>query len=447
MARQSALLLIACVGGNIRHSLRDRSDAADVTTPDSSGDIAQRKDRATGHLSKFERTRQPGKTGRVLHLLKVFRPDFTGAGIFLERATLLFDQLAPGVEHDLLVVDTPRPAAPVRALSRLRNIIYLQDAQLSPWRVEFALVRWLLFNARRYDVVHFHTHADRFLFGYLLAKLLGKRLVMTATLDDSAPKLLETYRRPYRPLVRTILRFFDAFIAISPKLYEESLPVLGPDKVHFIPIGVAIPSAPDKDRQAKRTAHGLSGEDVVLIFVGGICARKDPMFLVEQMPAVCKFSPHAKLIIVGPILETDHYARMLDYIEQHNLKDHVVFKGEVLDPYPFFAIADIVVFASHLEGFGCAVTEGMAHGLPAVCRHLPRVNDLFIRDGKTGFFFTSPTEYLSAIRKLVEDPALRQDLGATARELIAAEFSNFKNAERIMSVYGFMPEGEARQAP
>ena len=433
------------MGNNINRSLRDQSEAGDVTTPDSSAGAVRRPQWDVGRLRKFELARRPGKTGRVLHLLKVFRPDFTGAGIFLERATLLFDQLAPGVEHDLLVVETPRPATPVRALSRLRNIVYLQNAQRSAWRTEFALVIWLLRNARHYDVVHFHTHADRFLLGYALAKLLGKRLVMTATLDDSAPRLIGTYRPFYRPLVRTILRLFDAFIAISPKLHQESLPILGPDKVHFIPIGVAIPSAPDKDRQANRTAHGLSAEDVVLIFVGGICARKDPMFLVEQMPAICKFSPHAKLIIVGPILESDHYARMLAYIEEHNLKDQVVFKGEVLDPYPFFAIADIVVFASHLEGFGCAVTEGMAHGLPAVVRHLPGVNDLFIRDGETGFFFTSPEEYLSAIRKLVEDPALRRELGATARKLIAAEFGSLKNAERIMSVYGFAPDPVKRE--
>jgi glycosyltransferase involved in cell wall biosynthesis len=87
----------------------------------------------------------------------------------------------------------------------------------------------------------------------------------------------------------------------------------------------------------------------------------------------------------------------------------------------------------------------MAHGLPAVVRHLPRVNDLFIRPGETGFFFTSPKEYLTAIRKLVEDPALRQELGATARKLITAEFGNLKNAERIMSVYGFVPEDEKRE--
>src|SRR4029078_1239292 len=98
-----------------------------------------------------------------------------------------------------------------RANSALRNIVYLQEVPISPWRAEFALVLWLLKNIRQYDVVHFQTHADRFFLGYLLIKLFGKKLIITATLDDSAPKLVETYSRPYRPLVRAVLRLFDAF--------------------------------------------------------------------------------------------------------------------------------------------------------------------------------------------------------------------------------------------
>jgi len=380
-------------------------------------------------------------TGKVLHLLKVFRPDFTGAGIFLERASLLFRELAPGIEHDLLVVETLRPATPMRVKSGLRDITYLQDIPRSEWRAEFALLRWLFRNLRNYDVVHFHTHADRFFLGYFLVKLFGRRLIITATLDDSAPKLIGTYRPAYQPLVRTLLRLFDAFIAISPKLYHETITVLGAAKVHHIPIGVAVPPSLDRQPDAARAAYGLLPDDIALIFVGGICARKDPMFLVEQMPEICAFSPNAKLVIVGPIIEHDHHARMMAYVEQHNLKDRIIFTGEVRDPYPLFAISDIVVFASHLEGFGCAVTEGMAHGLPAVVRHLPGVNDLFIEEGKTGLFFTSSEEYLSAIRRLIENAALRREMGAAARKLVAGEFDNLRNAERIMSVYGFTPAG------
>ena len=392
-----------------------------------------------------EAARTGQATGKVLHVLKIFRPDFTGAGIFLERASLLFDELAPGIDHDLLVVDTLRPTAPVRAKSGLRNIVYLQDLPKSPWRGEFALVRWLFRNLRHYDVIHFHTHADRFFLGYLLIKLFGKRLIITATLDDSARKLLETYRPVYRPFVRAVLRLFDAFIAISPKLYNETAAVLGPAKVHLVPVGVAIPPWPNEERRAERAAYSLSPGDVALIFVGGICARKDPIFLIEHMPPICAFCPDAKLVIVGPVLEPDYYARLLACVERHNLKDRIILTGEVPDPYPLFALADIVVFASHLEGFGCAVTEGMAHGLPAVVRHLPGVNDLFIRDGETGLFFTSSAEYLLAVRRLIENPAVRREMGTAARTLVAAEFGNQKNAESIMTLYGFPRMGAKRQ--
>jgi glycosyltransferase involved in cell wall biosynthesis len=199
-----------------------------------------------------------------------------------------------------------------------------------------------------------------------------------------------------------------------------------------------VPTSPDQERSARRAAYGLTPDDVALIFVGGICARKDPLFLIEQMPAICTFNPHTKLVIVGPVLDADYHAAMLACIERHNLKDRIIFTGEVRDPYPLFAISDIVVFASHLEGFGCAVTEGMAHGLPAVVRHLPGVNDLFLRHGDTGFFFTNGEEYMAGIRKLIRNPSLRCEMGAAARTLVAAEFDNKKNAERIMTVYGFV---------
>jgi glycosyltransferase involved in cell wall biosynthesis len=82
----------------------------------------------------------------------------------------------------------------------------------------------------------------------------------------------------------------------------------------------------------------------------------------------------------------------------------------------------------------------MAHGLPAVVRQLPGVNDLFIRHGETGFFFNTAQEYATGIRRLAEDPALRREMGAAARNLIAKDFDDLKNAKRIMALYGFTAE-------
>jgi len=378
-----------------------------------------------------------GTNYKVLHLLKLFRPSFTGAGIFLERLTPVMDALAPNVAHDLLVTDTPRPAESVQSNSALRNIIYLQKGGISNWRREFLLLWWLLRNIQQYRVIHFHTHVDRYFLSYLLAKLFRKRVILSSALDDSVPNVIGTYRRAYRPLVRLLVRLVDLFMTISPKLYAETAAVVGPKKVHLVPIGVAVPAYPATERNATRAALGLTAEDIVLIFVGGICSRKDPLFLVERMPAVRGFCPHAKLVIVGPVLEADHQQKMLAYIRDHGLEDHVIFTGNVLDPYPLYAMADIMVFASHLEGFGCAVTEGMAHCLPAVARHLPGVNDFFVHQGKTGFLFRTPEDYLGALRLLIDDPVRRRQIGLAARHLILSEFDDAKAAKRILSIYGF----------
>ena len=41
---------------------------------------------------------------RVLHVLKHFRPTFTGEGIFTERLSPAMERLAPDVEHEVLAV-------------------------------------------------------------------------------------------------------------------------------------------------------------------------------------------------------------------------------------------------------------------------------------------------------------------------------------------------------
>jgi glycosyltransferase involved in cell wall biosynthesis len=388
-------------------------------------------------LASLESDTEPAQTGAgdVLHLLKIFRPAFSGTGIFLERSTPILVALAPSTRHDLLIVDTPRPDVSIEVNSAMRTIFYLHKGGVSQWYREVLLLWWLICNIRRYRLVHCHTHIDRYFLAYLLAKLFRKRLVFTATLDDSVPNIVRTYRPPYRALVSMLMRLFDVFIAISPKLHAENA-ALGIRNVRMIPIGVAVPADPERERKAMRATYSLADDDVALIFVGGICARKDPLFLIEQMPAIHTFCRRVKLFVVGPILEPAHHEKVMMCVREYRLENDVIFTGEVRDPYPLFGMADIMVFASHLEGFGAAVTEGMAHGLPAVVRHLPGVNDLFIHQSKTGYLFTTAEEYLVALRQLIENPALRRQVGQAARNLILAEFDNFRYARRILDVYG-----------
>lgn len=384
----------------------------------------------------------PTRRRRVLHVLKYYRPSFTGEGIFLERSSAVMQELSPRVEHDLLVTHTPLPTDPDAAVScsTLRRVVYLSSRPLGTVRRQAAMVWWFLRNIGRYEAVHFRTHADWYFMTYLLTVLARRRLVLSATLDDSLPVLIGHYRARLRPWALRGFRLFDAFVSISPKLFAQtSASGVDPAKCHLVACGVTLPAPVPGGRARLRASLGIGEDEPVLLFVGGLCMRKDPRFLIDAMPQILRRHLGARLLLVGPPLEPDYLRELRRAVTDGGLEKAVLFMGEQLDPHPYFAAADILVFASQLEGFGTVVPEAMAHGLPVVVRHLPGVNDDFVRDRETGFLFDTQAGYLGAVLTLIADPALRRRIGGAGRALANARFGMRQAAARYLGIYGMPP--------
>ncbi len=379
---------------------------------------------------------------RVLHVLKIHRPDFSGEGVFLERSSAAMHELAPGVAHDLLVTHTPRPADPssVPSCPTLGRVDHLTDRPLGAVRHEAALVLWFLRNLRRYDAVHFRTHADWYFLTYLLTRLSWRRLILSATLDDSLPVLARQYRPSLRRIAARAFRLFDAYVSISPKLLRETLSAgADPARCHLVPCGVTATPQPPEARGSVRAGIGAGPADPVLLFIGGLCRRKDPGFLVETFPAVLAAAPDARLVLVGPPLEPDTVAELEGRVRAFGLETRVTIIARHADPHPWFAAADAFVFASRLEGFGTVVPEAMAHGLPVVARRLPGVNDGIVVDGETGILFDGPRDYVAAVARLLGDPALRERMGAAGRAVARSRFGMREVARRYLAIYGMDP--------
>ncbi|PWS34245.1 hypothetical protein DFH01_26855 [Falsiroseomonas bella] len=370
----------------------------------------------------------------VLHILKYYRPEFTGEGVFLERSSAVMQEIAPTVAHELLVTHTPAPADPdaASACSTLRRVTYLSRGTFRA----AALLWWMLRNLRRFDTVHVRTHADWYFGSYLLARLYGCRLVISATLDDSLPMLVSQYRPALRPIARRGFRLFDAYVAISPKLHAETLRAAPAERCHLIPCGITAPPQTAGTRARMRAAIGAAEDDPVLLFVGGLVERKDPLLLIEALPRLRAAHPRTRLVLVGPEIEPAYAAGLRAAAARLGVTEAVVFAGERRDPHPWFAAADMLVFASRLEGFGTVVPEAMAHGLPVVARRLPGVNDDFVLPGETGFLFDTAEEYVAAVLRLMDDASLRRRLGTAARDLARRRFAMGAIARRWLDVYG-----------
>ncbi|HEY3475399.1 MAG TPA: glycosyltransferase family 4 protein, partial [Anaerolineales bacterium] len=85
---------------------------------------------------------------------------------------------------------------------------------------------------------------------------------------------------------------------------------------------------------------------------------------------------------------------------------------------------NVFLFPSRHEGMPNAVLEAMASGIPVIASCIAGNEELVVND-KTGYLVASEdTEALqSALKKLLSDPALRQEMGRAARQLAVASYS------------------------
>ena len=381
------------------------------------------------------RTRQAaGETLRVLHIFRYFRPDFTGEGLYLEKLAPLLDDL--NIRADV-AVECTRPPAMNRPLAGIGRTSFFGLGSGRVRRLPVVMTGWFLVNAFRYDVVHFHAFVDRIFLFHLIARLSGCRIVQSATLDDGLGSVLRGYRPIYRPLLLRLCRLIDTAIAISPRLQSDTRQVLPSRRTLLIPQGVnPPPDTSPADRPRWRANWGFAADDVVLLFVGGMCARKDVTFLVESHATLPQpASGRVKLLLVGPQLEDGYLDALRRLIAASPCHADIVLEDYMDDPSPAYGAADLFVFASREEGFGNVLIEAMAWGLPVVSRRLEQVTDQIIDDGHTGSLFDTAAEYRTATACLIADPSRRHVMGQAARRTVRQRFDLPGIADQYAQLY------------
>jgi glycosyltransferase-like protein len=186
------------------------------------------------------------------------------------------------------------------------------------------------------------------------------------------------------------------------------------------------PARDDGERAAARAAAGLNGE-LAILTVGGIEPRKGSLTLLRAFAAARAALPerHPVLLVAGGATLFDHR----DEIDRfHALREDLGLDGDVrvLGPVTdaelegLYRAADLFALPSVKEGFGLAVLEALAAGLPAVVSDLD-VFRTFLCDGESALMAPVGDDraLADALVRAAANPALTARLRADGHAVAA----------------------------
>jgi glycogen(starch) synthase len=251
--------------------------------------------------------------------------------------------------------------------------------------------------------------------------------------DSDVTQLLEAEARGYGRA--------DALLVCGPAIREEV----------ERRTGVSVPT----DRWAI-AAHGLddrrveineprSVEDGVVrfLFVGRLEPRKGIDVLLEAFGLVAESDGACRLVVAGDDKGIGLGQSDLTWRDwaRARLSPRVFSRVEFLGSVPdaeldrLYSECDVLLTPSRFESFGLILVEAMMFGRPCIASDVGGMTEIV--DRSSGLLVTSEDvqAWATAMRALIEDPALRRALGEGGRHRYEQQFTADQMALRVQAAY------------
>lgn len=332
-------------------------------------------------------------------------------------------QLAGAVRdrgHEVIVMSEPGPL-----VERVRDL-GLEHLELPPYRhrpslkVAGTLVR--LVRERRVDVVHGYEWPP------VIDAFLGPGLQLRTPLVGTVMSMSVA---PFFPRTVPLL--------VGTEQIREAALAAGHRRVALLepPVDTEADN-PSVDGRSFRAQHGIQPDEVLMAMI----CRLVPELKLEGLLAACdaigalaRSGSNVRLVIVGDGRARNEVAERADRANASAGRRVVLLTGEISDPRPAYAAADVVI------GQGGSALRGMAFGKPLIVIGEDGFSELltnasapiFLRQGwygvGPGSFGTGVPALRMALGRLVASPELRRELGAFARQLVVNRFSLHRAAQ------------------
>jgi glycosyltransferase involved in cell wall biosynthesis len=171
----------------------------------------------------------------------------------------------------------------------------------------------------------------------------------------------------------------------------------------------------------------------IILFLGRLNTDKGLRELSASMLSLKDRYPNLHWLIVGP-----DEGGMVDFLREKGvlLGNRLHFQKFTDEPEAYMAASDIFCLPSYREGFGTAVLEAAAVGLPTVATKIYGLIDA-VEDGVTGILVPPKNndDLTSALDTLLSQPLLLKKMGAAARNRAILRFSRQRIVEGLHNFY------------
>lgn len=254
------------------------------------------------------------------------------------------------------------------------------------------------------------------------------------------PEEERTLRLAYmRHLFPTELEMADAVVAVNSMELEilHRMHGVPREKLHHIPNGVDLEELERRlNEKEVLSKYGLKPEAPIVVQVGRLSKRKNPLDAARAFARVAKRLPQAVLVYVGR--PGNQYEEVRDFLRREGLLDRVLFTGFVPNEErnAWLALADVVLALSRWEAFGISVAQALALETPVICTKAGGMVD-FVRHGENGFLVdVGDVETASMhLETLLNDLEEAKAMGKRGRELILSQFTWRHMGERLRKLY------------
>ncbi|MFB7664726.1 glycosyltransferase [Kitasatospora sp. NPDC056138] len=187
-------------------------------------------------------------------------------------------------------------------------------------------------------------------------------------------------------------------------------------------------------RRAARMSLGLDLDAPLAVCVGRLCRQKGQDVLLAAWPRVAERLPEARLALVGGGPDATALADLVRTLPEPS---RVRLAGDVADPRPWLAAADLVVLPSRWEGMALAPLEAMATGRPVLLTDVPGARESLPPGRSAGGLVPpeNPTELARLMTESLSDLIECEQLGIAAREHVIGHHDVRSVVRQVAELY------------